>query len=189
MIRIGILGEIGSGKTYIANSFGYPVFNADHEVLKLYKTDKRVFNKLKKKLPRYIFSFPVEKKEITSAILANKNNLKKIINIVHLEVRKKLKVFLKKNKTKKIIILDIPLLLENKINIKRDILIFVWAKKQEIEKRVIKRTNFNRKLFNIFKKIQYSSIYKKKVSDYIILNNFKDKTVKNKIKKILKEIL
>jgi dephospho-CoA kinase len=29
MIKIGILGEIGSGKTYVARNFGYPVFNAD----------------------------------------------------------------------------------------------------------------------------------------------------------------
>ena len=47
MIRIGILGEIGSGKSYVANSFGYPVFNADIEVSKLYK-DKKIFNKLNK---------------------------------------------------------------------------------------------------------------------------------------------
>ena len=37
MIRIGILGDIGSGKSFIAKSFGYPVFNADVEVGKLYK--------------------------------------------------------------------------------------------------------------------------------------------------------
>ena len=37
MIRIGILGDIGSGKSYIAKNFGYPVFNADAEVTKLYK--------------------------------------------------------------------------------------------------------------------------------------------------------
>ena len=29
MIKIGILGDIGSGKTFVANQFGYPVFNAD----------------------------------------------------------------------------------------------------------------------------------------------------------------
>ena len=49
MIRIGILGEIGSGKSYVANSFGYPVFNADEEVSKLYKKDQKIFRKLKKK--------------------------------------------------------------------------------------------------------------------------------------------
>ena len=98
MIRIGILGDIGSGKSYVANNFGYPVFNADHEVSKLYKKDKKIFKKLKKKLPKYIFSFPINKNEITKAILSNKINLKKIIAVVHLEIRKKLKSFLKKNK-------------------------------------------------------------------------------------------
>ena len=43
MIRIGILGDIGSGKSYVANNFGYPVFNADHEVSKLYKQDKKIY--------------------------------------------------------------------------------------------------------------------------------------------------
>ena len=37
MIKIGILGDIGSGKSYVAQNFGYPVFNADHEVAKLYQ--------------------------------------------------------------------------------------------------------------------------------------------------------
>ena len=62
MIKIGILGEIGSGKSYVAQSFGYPVFNADYEVAKLYKQNKNIFNKLKIKLPEYIFSFPIKKK-------------------------------------------------------------------------------------------------------------------------------
>ena len=96
MIRIGILGDIGSGKSYVASNFGYPVFNADHEVSKLYKKDKKVFKKLKKKLPKYISSFPINKNEIIKAILSNKLNLKRIITVVHLEIRKALKLFLKK---------------------------------------------------------------------------------------------
>ena len=162
MIRIGILGDIGSGKSFVSKVFGYPVFNADYEVSKLYKKDKELFIKLNKKLPKYIFKFPIDKKEITAAILNNKNNLKKIINIIHKEIKKKMKLFLKKNKHKKIVILDIPLLLENKINNKKDILIFVESKKKDIEKRLIKRKNFDRKLFNKFKKLQLSSIYKKR---------------------------
>ena len=101
MIRIGILGEIGSGKSYVANSFGYPVFNADREVSEIYKKNKKIFQKLNKKLPSYIFSFPINKSEITKAILAKEGNLKKIIDIIHAEIRKKMKLFLKKNRNSK----------------------------------------------------------------------------------------
>ena len=189
MIRIGILGNIGSGKSYVAKNFGYPVFDADYEVSRLYKKDKRIFKKLKKKLPKYISSFPINKNEITKAILSNKVNLKKIITIVHLEIRKILKLFLEKNRNKKVIILDVPLLLENKINNKNDILVFVDSKKIEIEKRLKKRLNFNSKLINKFKKIQFSSAYKKRKSNFIIKNDFKKKSLKKNIKKILNEIL
>jgi dephospho-CoA kinase len=189
MIKIGILGEIGSGKSYVATNFGYPVFNADHEVAELYKKNKKIFYKLKKILPKHIFKFPIDKKEITSAILANKNNLKKIVKIVHSEVRKKMLLFLKKNNKTKIVILDIPLLLENKINDKKDILVFVDSKKSEILKRLKKRKNFNLKIFQKFKDIQLSSNYKKKKSHFIIKNDFRKKSVKIGIKNVLKKII
>ena len=100
-----------------------------------------------------------------------------------------MKLFIKKNKNKKIVILDIPLLLENKINSKNDILVFVDSKKVEVEKRLKKRVNFNPKLINKFKKIQLSSYYKKRKSDFIIKNNFKKKSLNKGIKEILDKIL
>ncbi len=189
MKRIGILGDIGSGKSYVAKNFGYPVFNADEEVGKLYKKNKKIFTKLNRTLPKHIKSFPINKKEITTAILSNKDNLRKIIKIVHYEIRKKMNIFLNKNKNKKIIILDIPLLLENKINKKNDVLIFVQAKKIKIMKRLKQRPNFNLKLFNKFKRIQLSLDYKKKKSNFIVKNNFTRKSIKKDIKYILSEIL
>ena len=189
MIKIGIVGDIGSGKSYVAKMFGYPVFNADSEVSKLYKKDKKIFKKLKIKLPKHIHSFPVNKNEIGKAILENKTNLKKIVDIVHLAIRKKMKLFLKKNINKKIVILDIPLLMENKINKSGDILIFIQSKKTEVLKRLKKRQNFNLKLFNRFKKIQLPLEYKKRKSTYIIKNNFTKNSVKVCVKNILKKIL
>tara|TARA_B100000035_G_C20843931_1_gene484299 strand:+ start:167 stop:739 length:573 start_codon:yes stop_codon:yes gene_type:complete len=188
MLRIGILGDIGSGKSYVAKKFGYPVFDADLEVSKLYKKNKKIFIKLKKILPNYFSSFPIKKYEISNAILSNKKNLKKIIKIVHLEVRKKMISFLKKNKNKEIIILDIPLLLENKINKKDDILVFIQSKNSDVVKRLKKRKNFNKKLIKKFRNIQLSLDYKKKKSQYVIKNDFTQKTIIKCIKNILNKI-
>ena len=189
MIRIGILGDIGSGKSYVANNLGFPVFDADYEVAKIYKKNKKIFLKLKKILPKNIKSFPIEKKEITKAILEKKGNLKKIVEIVHTEVRKKMNLFFKKNKSKKFVVLDVPLLLENKLNKKSDILIFVDSKKSDILKKLIKRKNFNKELFNKFKKIQFSSQYKMKKSHFVIKNDFTKKTLKKSVKLILNKIV
>ncbi len=189
MIRIGLVGDIGSGKSHVANNFGYPVFNADLEVGELYKKNRKIFIKLNKVLPKYFNSLPVDKKDVLKAILANDNNLKKIIKIIHQEIRKKLFFFLKKNKNKKILILDIPLLLENKLHKKKDILIYIQSKKINILKRLRKRKNFNQKLLNKFKKIQLPLDYKKKKCQFIIKNDFTNKSVKSAIKNILNEIL
>ena len=100
-----------------------------------------------------------------------------------------MKSFILKNKKKKLIILDIPLLLENKINNKSFILIFVQSKKTEILKRLKKRKNYNQKILKLFKDIQLPLDYKKKKSQFIIKNNFSKKSAKRSIKKILNEIL
>ena len=185
MIRLALLGDIGSGKTYISELFGYPVFNADLEVTKIYKSNKSCFKKIKKILPSYFSTFPIKKNEIMKVVLEENNNFKKIIKIIHPEVRKKMNIFLKKNKNKKIVILDIPLLLENKLNKKNDYLIFVHSKKSEINKRIKKRKNFNLKLLKKLKRMQLPLEYKKRKSHFIIKNKFTKSAVKKDIKEII----
>ena len=182
MIKIAILGDIGAGKSFIAKQFGYPVFNADNEVKKIYSKDKRCYKKLKKAIPQYISSFPINKKEVTKSILSNQKNLKKVIKIVHPIVRMKMNKFIDKNKKKKSIIFDIPLLLENKIEKKANILVFVEAKKEEIIKNLKKRKNYNFKIIKILKKFQLPLKYKKKKSNFVIKNNFKIQTAKKNVK-------
>ena len=189
MIKIGILGGIGSGKSFIAKQFGYPVFNADNEVKKIYKRDKECFKKLKKLIPKYIYSFPIKKKEIIKSILYDQKNLKKIIKIVIPIVRVKLDKFIDKNKKRKMIILDVPLLLENKIENKANVLIFVDASNKEIIRNLKKRDNYNLKLIKILKKYQLPIKYKKNKSNFIIKNNFKIEPVKKSVKLIKNIIL
>jgi len=189
MIRLAVIGDIGSGKSYVAKQFGYPIFNADTEVAELYKKNKKCYTKLKKALPYYITSFPIKKSKLSEAVIANQNNLRKIIKIVHPQIRLRMEKFVKKNKKKKFIVLDIPLLLENKINKKNDILIFIEAKKKEINKRLKKRSNINLKIIKKFKKIQLSVEIKKRKSDFIIKNNFRNNSIKKSVKRVMKEIV
>jgi len=189
MIRLAIVGGIGSGKSYVAKQFGYPVFNADAEVAKLYRKSKKCHKKLKKALPKYIVSFPIKKIEISKAIMGGQHNLKKIVKIVHPEVQSRINNFIKKNKNQKIVVLDVPLLMENKINKKNDILIFIDAKKKEINKRLKKRPNINLKIIKKFKKHQLPIEFKKQQSDFVIKNNFKNNSIKKNVKKVLEKIL
>ncbi len=189
MITVGILGEIGSGKSYVAKSFCYPVFHADEQVQKIYKKNKNCYKKLKKKLPKYIKSFPINKFELSKAVMKNKKNLKIISNVVHPLVRKEMNLFLKKNKKSKMVILDIPLLIENKLNTKKDILVFVSAKKNEINKRLKKRKNYNRKVLKIMNDLQIKPNAKKRISNFVINNNYNPKTVKKAVNIIKNDIL
>ena len=189
MIKIAIIGDIGSGKSFIAKQFGFPVFSADKEVNKIYKNNKNCFKSLKNQLPKYISSFPIKKKELGKAILDSQNNLQKIIKIVHPLVRDNMNRFINKNKNKKFLVLDIPLFLENKLNKKKNILIFVSAKKKEIQKRLRKRPNYNPKIFNKLRKFQLPLEFKKKKSNFIIKNNFKIISVRKSVKVIKSKIL
>ena len=74
MIRIGVIGGIGSGKSFIAKLFNSPVFNADREVNFLYKNSKECFKKLNKKIPNFVDKFPISKKQLIKAINHDKKN-------------------------------------------------------------------------------------------------------------------
>ena len=188
MIKIAILGDIGAGKTFVSKLFGFPVFNADKEVKKIYKSNKKCFNKLKKKFPNKQIFYPINKKVLIDIIIEKKQNLKIINEIVHPIVRGKMKSFLKKNKNKKAIVLDIPLYLENKLNKKRDYLVFVNAKTGDINKKISRRKTSN-KLIKILKKFQMSNKIKKKKADFIINNNFRELNVKRNVRIIKSKIL
>ena len=189
MIRIGVIGGIGSGKSFISKLFKSPVFNADREVEFLYKNNLECFKKLKKKLPRFVKSFPISKSQLIKAINEDKKNLKKISSVVHPLVRKKLKSFLNKNKKNKIIVLDIPLLIENKLYNKKDILIFVKSDQNKVINRLRKRKNYNKKILSNLRKNQANLLKKRKLANYIVDNNFSPNIMKKKIRSLKNKIL
>ncbi len=189
MLRVGIIGKIASGKSFIAKLFNSPVFNADREVNFLYKNRKQCFKKLNKILPNYIKSFPIKKSEIISAINNEKKNLKKVSSVVHPMVRKQLKTFIRKNKNRKLVILDIPLLIENKLNMENDVLVFVKCNRNKILERLKKRPNYNKKILKSLSQNQIINSKKLRMANYIIDNNFSPHIMKKKIILLKKKIL
>ena len=75
------------------------------------------------------------------------------------------------------------------MNKKSDILIFVDAKKKEINKRLKRRVNFNLEIIKKLKKFQLPLEIKKKKSDFIVKNNFKNNPIKKSVKMIKEKIL
>ena len=191
MIKICVVGSIGSGKTYISKLLAgtmFPIFNADEEVNNVYK-QKSIFLKLKKILPKYISSFPINKQELIQAISSNQGCLKKIIKIVHPEVRKKMKLFLQKNKNKKTVILDIPLLLENKLNEPEDVIICIEAQQKMLDKKLQQRPGYNKKMVSMLRKIQLPIEEKKSRADFVLVNNYNKKTMQLRVKELLDRII
>ena len=188
MKRIALVGDIGSGKTFFSKLFRYPIFNADLVVSNLYKKDKNLFIKIKKKFPDKVSNFPLLKEELLKIILQKQKNLNVLGKIIHPIVRKAMQSFLKKNRKKKFVVLDIPLFLENRLNEKKDIIIFVEADKKKINQKIKKRKNINPKLISILRRNQLQIKLKKKKSTHVIKNNFVRKTAMKNVKLIMKEI-
>ena len=189
MIRISLVGDIGSGKTYVSKLFGAPCFFADIEVKKLYRNNRQCFIQLKKKFPKFIKTFPIKKIELSKTVKNKFSNLKSIGFIVHPFIRKKLNSFLKKNKKKKIVVLDIPLYLENKMYKRDDVIIFIKTSKKDVNKKLKKRKNFNQKLINILRKSQLTLKQKKNKSNYVLVNNYNSAIMKKKVKILKAKIL
>ena len=189
MIRVGVIGGIGSGKSFISKLFKSPVFNADKEVDILYKNSLDCYKKLNKKLPKFVKTFPISKSQLINAINHDKKNIKRISSIVHPLVRKKMKLFLNKNKKSKIVVLDIPLLVENKLYNKKDILIFVKSNQKKVMNRLKKRKNYNKKALINLKKNQVDLFKKRKLANYIVDNNFSPIIMKKKINSLKNKIL
>lgn len=186
MIRIAVIGEIGSGKTYVGKCFRYPMFNADEEVKKIYQNNKLCFNKLKKKFPKYIRKSSTIKTDLRKIL--SKKNLNIISKIVHPYVRINLRKFLKKNRKKRFIVLDIPLLIENKLYKKSDILIYVKTPQKKIVQRLKDRGGYDPEVLKILKSKQLSKNKKKILSDFTIENNSGLNNVIKQVKKIKKNI-
>jgi dephospho-CoA kinase len=184
MILIGLTGTIGSGKTFALNFFRskkIPTFSADSEVKKLLK-NKIVKDKIYKKFPEVFFKKEINKNKLALIVFNNKKKLNYLEQILHPLVKERKRIFLSKNKNKKIIIMEIPIIFEKKDKKNYNFIILMNTNKKIQLQRVMKRKNMTPQLFKRILSNQLSD--KKKKADYVVNNN----GTKSKTKKILEKI-
>ena len=191
MVRVGILGSVGSGKSFVANIFrelGFNIFSADNEVANIYKNNKIVNKKVSKFFKLKLYKGKINKQQLRDSLKKNPNKFRFLNNIIHPIVRKKLVLFLSRCKKNKLIVLDVPLLVENKMFNFVDILILVKTRSKSFLSRIKKRKNLDKQFLNILKKQQANEKIKESYADFIIYNSSKNK-VKLKVKNIIDKII
>jgi dephospho-CoA kinase len=191
MVRVGILGSVGSGKSFVANIFkdlGFNIFSADNEVANIYKNNNIVNKKISKFFKLKIYNGKINKQELRDSLKKNPNKFRFLNKIIHPIVRKKLVLFLSRFKKKKLVVLDVPLLVENKMFNFVDILILVKTRSRSFLNRIKKRKNLDKQFLNILKKQQANEKIKENYADFIIYNSSKNK-VKLQVKNIIDKIL
>ena len=185
MIKIGITGSIASGKTTASKILSHkkaPLFSADREVKKLYKNAG--FRQLLAK--NFNFKKKINLKNLLKReILNDELNIKKLEKIVHPFVRTQMKNFSWKNRKRKTLFYEIPLLIESKLMKYFDVIIFIKAKKKLRYKR-FKSKGGDPKLFNIINNKQFSDKKKIKYCDYVVVNETNINILKQNLLGIIK---
>ncbi len=194
MKKIAITGNIGSGKTTISNILlqeGYEVFQCDKEISKLYlrsdlkKEIKIAFNNKVENL--FFKNGKINKKSLSDYVFSSPASLRRLEKIVYsyLEITKT--KFLKKNKKKRFIFFDIPLLFEKKQEDDYNYIIYLVLNKENQKKRVLKRKNMDEFKLKKILKNQKDLSKSKKISLLLDTNN-KRAVVKKNLLSFLKEI-
>ena len=92
MVRIGILGSVGSGKTFIANIFkelSFNIFSADNEVANIYKNNKIVNKKIAKFFKLKLYKGKINKQDLRDSLKKNPKKFKKVICLIKWTARYK----------------------------------------------------------------------------------------------------
>lgn len=175
MIKVGITGGIGSGKTTVCKLFeqmDIPVYYADVEAKRLMNHDKTLKRQIKELLGKeaYHRNGRLNRKHVASIIFNDKEKLNKMNALVHPAVGEDAKRWFSQQKSK-YALKEAALLVENESYKKLDYLIVVTAPVEMRIKRVVKRDNSNYNQVKMRIDNQLPEIQKKKVADFIIDNS------------------
>ncbi len=171
MIIIGLTGSIGMGKSAVAAMFiraGIPVFDADRAVHQLQGPNGLLLAAIEACFPGTTGPAGVDRQKLGAAVFGNADALKALERIVHPAVAALRRDFLRHNRSRPIVVLDIPLLFEKKGWKSVDEIVVVSAPAWKQRKRVLARPGMNYAKFAKIRKLQLPDAQKRKRADFII---------------------
>ncbi|KLT21619.1 dephospho-coa kinase [Wolbachia endosymbiont of Armadillidium vulgare str. wVulC] len=169
---IGLTGGIAVGKSFVANcfkEFDAIVFDADSVVHQLYKVDENIISYAEEKFPGVVVNGKIDKTVLFEYFLAYDENWKQFQSLVHSAVRNELEIFIAQEKKtdRKLLVLDIPLLLETRFRLYCDFIVFIHADSIVQAKRLSER-NMDKEKLDLMSSIQLPIEEKRQMSDFII---------------------
>ena len=173
MIKIGITGSIGTGKTTVAKMFALfkiPVFDADKEIKKILNNEE-IIKKLKKTWPQTIKKNDIDKPKLKSIVFSNKKEKKILEKLLYPYLEEEKNKFLDINSEKKILVYDIPLIYETKSQKEYDIILLTNCDRELQKTRVLNRDKISNSLFESIVKSQLSFSEKIKFKPKLINTN------------------
>ena len=193
LLKIGLTGSIGMGKTETGkmfSDFGFPLYDADAAVHKLYGPGQKGSEKVKKKFPNAINSDgSVNRESLSKEVLEDPEKIKILENIIHPLVGEDREEFFKKNSKAKAIVLDIPLLFETGGEKFVDLVVVVDAPREIQEERVLSRPNMTKSKFDKIIAKQIPNDEKKKKADFIVDTSVSIDDARNQVENIVKKII
>ena len=191
MIKLGITGGIGSGKTIVCkvfNCLGVPVFNSDFVARNVVDQEQSVIQKIKSEFGTDIYSNDfLDRKKLSKLVFENKSALECLNAIVHPVVKKKFEFWLLENRNSPFVIKEAAILFESGAFKEMDKIATVYAPESIRLKRVINRDNITAELIKKRIENQISEQEKIKRSDFVIIND-DDQLVLPQIIKIHQEL-
>lgn len=191
MIKLGITGGIGSGKSTVCKVFralGVPVFEADVEAKKLMNENEQVKQQLMKRYGGNLYvSSGLNRGLLAEIIFNNKSEIEFVNSIVHPSVQNKFNTWYAQQNSP-YVIEEAAILFESGGYVKMDATILVTAPIDERIQRVMQRDNTTRE--QVMNRInnQWSDEKKIKLATYVI-NNSDEQLIIPELIKIHQEML
>lgn len=190
LIKIGLTGCIGMGKSTTLKMFedeGVLTWSADEAVSRLYAKDGKAVLKVQALTPESVVNNSVSREKLREQVKNRPEILLSLELIVNPLIKADRENFLRSNSQKKAVVLDLPLLFENKMELEFDIIVVVSAPARVQKERVLSRNTMDIKLLNIIKSKQISDEEKKSRADFVFETTSIERTKKD-VKEFLKEV-